>query len=140
MISFFPPLNSGRAVPGEGGLAGVTGVSQGRAGGADQGSWFTEGSTAVSCACSFTHIPYVSQSLRAELESCSLEAEQNRDRVKELAQAVQDKEEEMKIVEKKSNSMVSGRLLQHSHTPSIEQCNTLVRLPSPPLPSPPLLS
>ena len=49
----------------------------------------------------------MSQSLRAELESCSLEAEQNRDRVKELAQTMEDKEEEVKIVERKSNSMVS---------------------------------
>ena len=50
----------------------------------------------------------VPQSLRAEVSEVRREVEEGRERVKELEMTLQDKEEMVRIVEKKSNGLVSG--------------------------------
>ena len=50
--------------------------------------------------------PLPPQALEGEVESCLVEAEREGGRVRELELAVEEREEQVKIVERKSSNMV----------------------------------
>ena len=66
-------------------------------------------SSASSFSFSFSSVP---QSLQAEVESTRAEVGRYHERSEELEQVVEDKKEESKIIEKKSNSMVCTQNLR----------------------------
>ena len=55
-----------------------------------------------------THMGIYPQSLDSELSSCRHELEESQSKMEELERTVDDKQEAVRVVEKKSQNMVSG--------------------------------
>ena len=69
-----------------------------------------------------THMGIYPQSLESELSSCRHELEESQSKMEELERSLDDKQEAVRVVEKKSQNMVSGINLAPTHASGSAFC------------------